>query len=277
MISKKIKDVVYGVDAAAISKQSIGYWVSTLMPDISDDRFGQYAADIMHHTIRFINESKASQETGVSRKRYFSTTSLARTSTSCTLDEIPLKLTPYPRKKFESTQQQKYAGQESASQGHVPAVASKMPPPVPRPHYRQAVQQADLPWYQTVVQPRCRRSSSEATCYDATTTGSATSASRSLGPNMQLQPTSQLQPRQNAPTYLPSDLGMSPHNITKYDGSGRSYYELQPAKLTAVERLIAASWQTRGRAAQSAEPQESPTSGLDTQLTLLAKQFVWHQ
>ncbi len=90
--------------------------------------------------------------------------------------------------------------------------------------------------------------------------------------NKNLCHTQHLQPGQNAPPYLPPELVAQTINLTTRDASGKTYTELVPARLTNVQQVPPAAWQTPGPAPPAAVPPESPTALMDATLTSLTQQ-----
>ena len=121
VVSKKIKDLIHGKDASASSKQSFGYWISTLMPHISNKRFLQYAVDIMHHTIANVQASEADLENSSPKQRSASAPPPAnRPEATNHGDSSPLNLSTPPRKRPKSSQQATSTMSTQPSTSHQP-------------------------------------------------------------------------------------------------------------------------------------------------------------
>ncbi len=93
VIGRQIKDLITGKDPSATSKQSFGYWISTLMPHINNRRFLQFAVDIMHHTIREVNASQLENEMEETRQRSASAPPPVVRSSPPSNNDLPLNLT----------------------------------------------------------------------------------------------------------------------------------------------------------------------------------------
>ncbi len=268
VISKKIRDVVEGVDQNACNKQSFGHWISNLMPFIDNDRFLEYASGIMNYTYQFLNTSQAAKDAGYVHTRSSSAPAPVghvsnqgnghqtpdnrqtppRQSTSTIMTQASMKnAQPSTSTVTQPTNQVMDRGQNNMS-AEIPMAAAKMPQSEP-PTYKQVTMQ---------VNP-----SSNTQAY---------SPPAVYGPNMELQTNSQLVSGQIAPPFLPADFSGSSGNVS-YDSSGRSYRELEPVPMTRIVPLGASNWPTPGPSAPEAIKQPCTGSSLDESLVSMANEI----
>ncbi len=271
MLSRQIKDLIHGVDASSSSKKSFGYWISTLMPHISNKRFLQYAVNIMHHTIHEVNASEAEAELEATRPRSASAPPpVVRPSPPSQSHDVPLNLTTPPRKKPKQSQPSSlYGGASTSRQNPTQPQGNLYPQGQPGDRmYSNSSSSVDpnLDVFQTPQRPAPtshgmipsqgqQHPSSHAAVY---------------GPNRQLQP-SNLVPGMVAPQFLSGASGCSSGSNTTLDPSGKVYADLQPVQLSSVELLTPPSWQTAGPAPPSAVPQVSPTATMEANLEILGQ------
>ncbi len=269
VISRKIKDLIHGVDAAASSKQSYGYWISTLMPHISDKRFLQYAVDIMHHTIREVNASQEEAELAQNRPRSASAPPpTVRPSPPIARNDQPLNLTTPPRKRPKQAQPTSIYGASNP-------YGQNTTPPSPTNVYSSNQGGDNVfsnthhnldPNYGVFPAPQ-RPAPTAAQGYPQAQVSQQAAV---YGPNRQLQG-SNLVPGQVAPPYLQPSSRISSGSNTTVDPSGKVYTDLQPAQLSHIELLSSSSWQTPGPPPPSAVPQVSPTATMEANLEILGQ------
>ncbi len=268
VISRKIKDVVQGVDASTSAKQSFGQWMSTLMPYIDNNKFLVYATGIMNYTIRFVNASQAGQDAGFHPSMpLFPPTQQNHNSSQSQLDDDSTNLTTPPRQQTSSSQQRgsgraKYESPTNMqpTNGHQVSSQQNTPPSLETYTGSQGSQssQPAPPAYQKVMKNRRNQQSGHhAAVY---------------GPNKQLLTTHQLVPGQAPPPYLPGNMGAGPSNVLAFENDGRVYSELQPALLSSVEALNNTPWHTPGPSPPRAIRQPSPSHDLDASLDTLARE-----
>ena len=245
-ISKKIQNILDGVDEASSAKMTFGNWIATQMPRINDKRFMRYATNIQNYTFNQIILSEA---------------------------EAARSTTPPP------TQPPATPGTPAPSGSYADPVIHHTPPNVGQSQQQAPMMMHQTPSFQSVknvpphpgsFQPQGMMMPGQQQYGVSQSVTLATPAV--YAPNRQLQPTQHLYSGQIAPHFLPSDLcsTQSSSNVSQ-DPDGRTFQEMQPAELSYVQPLPAPTWETPGPAGPRAVPQPSPSHGINASVSALIK------
>ncbi len=247
-ISRKIHDVLDGVDSEASAKMTFGNWIASQMPRINNKRFMQYATDIQHHTFNQILLSEADEAQANTPPRPQQPPSSPGTPAAGRFQPDPVHHTP---------------PNVGSSQQHLTPM---MPPSQPFQSLMNVPQQPG---------PYQHHSMSQQHQYHQQGYGVSQSSNFQqpavYGVNRQLQHTHQLQAGQIAPQFLPNDLSQQSTASVTTDPDGRTFQQMQPASLSHIQRLSGSSWETQGPERPRAVPQQSPQRSIQESVGTLIK------
>ncbi len=248
-ISRKIQDVLDGVDSESSAKMTFGHWIASQMPRINNKRFMQYATDIQHHTFNQIQLSEADEAQANTPPRGQQPSATPGTPVAGGYQPDPMQHTP---------------PNVVSSQQHATPM---MPPSQP---YQSMLNVAQPPG------PYQQSGNMQHQHLQHQVYGLAQSSNYQppavYGANRQLQNTQHLQSGQIAPHFLPSDLSQQSTTSVSTDPDGRTFQQMQPASLTHIQRLPAPSWDTQGPERPRAVPQQSPQRGVQASVGSLIKE-----